>query len=259
MNITKHITFFYVEERIPYIERLIQEASKYKYITDIFIHTNKNDFKIDIFDKYINGEIYVIYHDLTNVNPFTLTTKSRDLLCKQKNDYDIFMYIEDDMLFPCQALEYWLQHNESLIELNYNLGFVRIETKDNEEYITDLYGEQMDKIITIKNKRYVVNNKNPYCAMWIYNKKEFNKFVESKYYNLCEIEGYGEREACAIGLHGKYTSWYKDTIIPLVDNHLDYSCKIYHLPNNYVNADHSGINKFATIKFNDAISMCVNV
>ena len=117
MNITKHITFFYVEERIPYIERLIQEASKYKYITDIFIHTNKNDFKIDIFDKYINGKIYVIYHDLTNVNPFTLTTKSRDLLCKQKNDYDIFMYIEDDMLFPCQALEYWLQHNESLIEL----------------------------------------------------------------------------------------------------------------------------------------------
>ena len=249
MRITKHISFYYIEKRLFYINNIIDETNKYESITDIFIHTNKN-LQEDSFNKYTNGLIQIIYHDLSNIHPFYLTWKCRDLLQKQKNDYDIFMYIEDDILVPYKAIKYWLKYHEKLIQMNYNLGFVRIEIDNNNEYITDLYGKQLDTIINLYDTTYCINNKNTYCAFWIYNKNEFNRFVNSKYYDINNIHGYEIREQSAIGLHGKRTIWYKNTLIPIINNKLIEDCKIYHLPNNYVIMKN---NLFATIKFDDAI------
>jgi len=248
MKITIHISFFYIEDRLKYLNKIISETNNYKINTDIYIHTNTNNLNLY---PYTNGSINIIYHDLSNIHPFYLTWKCRELIAKQIELYDIFMYIEDDILVPNNAIDYWLKYNEILIEKNYNLGFVRIEVENNIEYITDLYGENFDTIINIENDNYCVNNKNPYCAFWIYNKNEFKKFIESKYYILENIIGYGIREKSAIGLHGVDTKWYKNTIIPIIDNKLIESCKIYHLPNNYVTNKSS---LFATIKFNDALT-----
>jgi hypothetical protein len=77
-----------------------------------------------------------------------------------------------------------------------------------------------------------------------------HNFVNSKYYKINNIQGYNIREQSAIGLHGFGTDWYKNTLIPIVNNKLIEECKIYHMPNNYV------LNKntpFATIKFEEAI------
>ena len=164
------------------------------------------------------------------------------------------MYIEDDILVPYKAIKYWLEYNEKLIEMNYNLGFVRIEVENNIEYITDLDWEKLDTIIDLNEKKYCVNNKNPYCAFWIYNKNEFNNFVNSKYYNINNIPGYGIREKSAIGLHGLGTHWYKNTLIPIINNKLIEDCKIYHMPNNYVLDKNT---RFATIKFNEAVKIDV--
>ena len=86
-----------------------------------------------MFNKYTNGILNIIYHDLTNINPFYLTWKCRDLLKQQKDDYDIFMYIEDDILVPCNAIKYWLKYNKDLIDIQYNLGFIKVEVKHNIE------------------------------------------------------------------------------------------------------------------------------
>jgi hypothetical protein len=249
MRITKHISFFYIENRLIYINNIIDETNKYEYITDIYIHTNKK-FDEKSLNKYTNGSIQIICHDLSNIHPFYLTWKCRDLLKQQRDDYDIFMYVEDDILVPCKAIKYWLEYNEKLIEMNYNLGFVRIEVENNIEYITDLNGEKFDTVINLDEKTYCVNNKNPYCAFWIYNKNEFNKFVNHNYYNINNIPIYDTREKSAIGLHGVGTNWYKNTLIPIIHNKLIEDCRIYHMPNNYVIAKD---NMFATIKFDEAI------
>ena len=252
MKITKHISFYFLIDRIIYINNIIDETNKYEYTTDIFIHTNNIDLQEAMLNNYTNGYIKIIYHDLSNINPFYLTWKCRELLQQQRNEYDIFMYIEDDILVPYKAIQYWLEYNQILLEMNYNLGFVRIEVEDGIEYITDLYGEIFDTFIDLNETKYCVNNKNPYCAFWIYNKNEFNNFVNSKYYNINNISGYGIRERSAVGLHGKNTVYYKNTLIPIVNNKLIEECKIYHMPNNYV------LNKntpFATIKFNEAVKI----
>ena len=154
------------------------------------------------------------------------------------------------MLVLNKAIKYWLKYKDVLLNMNYNLGFLRIEVNNNIEYITDLYAERLDTLINLNDKKYIVNNKNPYCAFWIYDKNEFNKFINSNFYNIKNIKGYGIREQSAIGLHGVETRFYKNTLIPLIDNKLCNDCKIYHLPNNYVNDNNT---KFATIKFDDTL------
>uniref|UniRef100_A0A6C0B841 Uncharacterized protein n=1 Tax=viral metagenome TaxID=1070528 RepID=A0A6C0B841_9ZZZZ len=250
MKITKHISFYFLTNRVIYINNIIDETNKYEYTTDIFIHTNFIDLKKEMFNTYTNGYIKIICHDLSNINPFYLTWKCRELLQQQKNEYDIFIYIEDDILVPYKAIKYWLEYNKKLIEMNYNLGFVRIEVENNIEYLTDLHGNKFDTIIILNETKYCVNNKNPYCAFWIYNKNEFNNFVNSKYYTINNIQGYNIREQSAIGLHGLYTDYYKNTLIPIINNKLIEECKIYHMPNNYV-LDKNTL--FATINFDEAI------
>lgn len=256
MRISKHIAFYFNANRIQYINKIIQETGRYRHRTDIFIHTSKK-FSLDLLSIYQNGTLNLIIHDLANnelfkIDPYYFNWVTRDFMKAQKDDYDAFMYLEDDILVPSKTIEYWRKYNEQLIERNYNLGFVRIEIDDEgEEFIADLYGEQLDKIIDINNNKYCVNNKNPYCAFWIYNKKEFNKFLNSDYYDINNIlhYGYGLGESVAIGLHALNGTWYKGTVIPIVDNKLIESCRIYHLPNNYVNSSCL----FATIKFDSAI------
>jgi len=249
MKITKHISFYYIENRICYLNKIICETNKYDFETDLYIHTNNEIFKKEDLNDYTNGNINIIYHNLNNIHPYYLTWKCRESLKKQLNDYDIFIYTEDDILIPFKAITYWLKYSNKIIKYKYNLGFVRIETKCDEEYITDLPRSTLKSIINLDNINYCINNINPYCAMWIYNKEEFSNFISSKYYNINNIPGYHIREKSAIGLHGASNYWYKGTLIPLIDNKLISDCKIYHLPNNYLEDNSS---PFATIKFNEA-------
>ena len=255
MKIAKHITFYFIYKRIALINKIIEETNKYPHLTDIFIHTNGEFLLLHHLNNYTNGNIKIIYHDLVGINPHFLTWKCRDLLKQQRHDYDIFMYIEDDILVPSKAINYWITYNEKLIQKNYNLGFVRIEIgTDGAEYITDLPNVQLNTFACIDNQIYCVNNINPYCAFWIYNSQEFNRFVDSLYYdinNICfkKFE-YMIREKSAFGLHSLDTKWYINTLIPITDKKLIDECKIYHMGNNYVN-DTS--NDYATIKFSEAL------
>jgi len=251
MRIAKHISFFYIEERKKYIYAIIAETRKYPYKTDIFIHTN-TDFSLDLQDPYTNGIISIVSHDLSTIHPFLLTWKCRDVLKEQQEDYDIFMYIEDDILVPKEAIDYWMKNHTDLVEKKYNLGFMRIETNERkEEYITDLMSGPLTRPFILNNRLFCVNDRNPYCAFWIYDKKEFHRFLNSPYYTIENIDFYKTREASAIGLHGLYTPWYKATVIPIENGRLTDACRIYHLQNNYVNDNNDG--SFGSTKFVDAV------
>ena len=155
MRITKHITFFYLENRIQYVNKIIEETNKYKYPTDIFIHTNYPILNVYNFIEYTNGNITIVSHHLGNEHPFYLTWKCRKIMQKLRNDYDIFIYVEDDILIPNIAIEYWEKYHENLIENKYNLGFVRIETKNDEKYTTDILPPGLNQCVTLNDVLYV--------------------------------------------------------------------------------------------------------
>ena len=87
-----------------------------------------------------------------------------------------------------------------------------------------------DKMKGDKTKEFFVyNNKNTYCAFWIYTKEDFNNFLSSVYFDVNNIQNYGLRERCAIGLYGLAMFYYNGTLIPCDISGLDKRCRIYHL------------------------------
>jgi hypothetical protein len=98
-----------------------------------------------------------------------------------------------------------------------------------------------------------------YCAMWIYDQQELNKWIDSEYWDLRKILPFKKgrdgcelmiREKSAYGLHHVKTTFYKTTIVPLTECGFDPDCRLYHLANNYLNDP-----KMATIEFTDIIKV----
>jgi hypothetical protein len=261
MKITKHIAFFYNKERLQYLNQQIQAANDYPFYTDIYIHTNQFFSEKSLSDR-TNGFTYIIVHDLTDKDPLTLPQLTKPLLKSQKDQYDIFIYTEDDILIPPAAIKYWLDNKDPLLKENFNLGFIRIEVDSlKEEFACDLNNEhcicqQLFEGCKINDKHYIVNDVNTYTAFWIYDKLELNRFINSKWWDSTHIKGYHTREAVAIGLHfirDPENKWYNNTVIPLTqDMKLVDTCKVYHLPNNYVNEPYCF---FATVRFDEIIPL----
>ena len=231
-KICMHITFFYDETRFQCLNKIIDEAGKYRYTTHIFIHTNqffeKNDFLLNT-SPHVN--VSVVFHDLGGEHPFYLSWKCRILLKEQLNSYDYFMYMEDDTLVHENALEYWFQHKDVLLQNGFNLGFIRVNKNEKGvECMVDFPKKIANYVCKIENNTYIVNNEHPYCGFWIYDKNEFTKFVNSVFYNPENIKGYDIREQSAVGLHGCCTYFYKTTVLPYHNGCLPKDSIILHMP-----------------------------
>jgi len=257
---TAHITFFYDENRFKYLDKAIEYIKDHPYHTDIYIHTNQ------YFRHKVFPDLNIIVHELPE-NPFYLTWKCRPIIEKQKDNYDIFMYLEDDIGIPKKAIEYWLKYKDECLRSGMNLGFLRVErnTADGLFYVSDFkkklektirsgmnlgflrverniadglfyvsdFKKKLKKTITIDGMSYIINNINPYVAFWIYDKKEFNRFIQSKEWKF-NFKGYSIRASSAIGWNSPKSKRYKHTVIPLINNSIIDDCKVYHLPNNYI-------------------------
>ena len=239
MKLSVHICSFINEnyqERFRYLKKITKHIFEISKDAKIFIHTNLNVKKFQI------KKIKYIVHNLKNEDPFYLSWKCRKLMKKQKNNFDYFIYLEDDMLLKKKNFEYWMANKDICLKNNLNLGFIRLEKKRNKYYSTDLTA-QLEKYIEIGKDKYIVNDVNNYCAFWIYDQKEFNNFVQTKYWkfnwkgkNLYAF--YGIREMSAIGWHGKNMDRYSSTVLPLKDKRIDGGAYIMHMANNYACTNH---------------------
>jgi hypothetical protein len=220
----------------------------------IFVHTNK-------ITKKNSKRINFILHNFKNDHPYKLTWKCRKLMFSQRNEYEIFIFGEDDIVFSRNNFKYWLKYKDKSIKNNFNLGFLRVEInkKNNLLYSTD----QISKIkyyVNVDKKKFVkLENSN--CSFWIYDKNEFKKFIMTKYWKFywkwITISGILLiREMAAVGWHGEdmngqFMNKYQATIIPLIHNKLDKNSYIKHISNKYAN-DPAGL--FGTIKINNIMN-----
>ena len=83
-------------------------------------------------------EVKIIKHkiDEDNLNKGYLTWLCRSLMEKQKNDYEYFMYLEHDIKFSENNLQYWQKYQKNLAEKKFHLGFLIYEKNnlDNQNY-----------------------------------------------------------------------------------------------------------------------------
>ena len=236
MKICVHITFFVKDKKRIDFNKLNKVIKNYLTLskkTYIFIHTNINTKKRL---KYVN----FINHNLKNEDPHKLSWKCRTLMEKQKNKFDYYIYSEDDILFNKRNFKSWLNYKDLCIDNKFNLGFLRTEkSKKNKTLWSIDQPKNLDQSIIIDKNVFVVL-KNPYCAMWIYDTKEFNNFIKSEFWNLEDWSGdnpYTElktREKSAIGWNGLNMKRYKASIIPIKNFKIVEGFYIQHLDNKYI-------------------------
>ena len=164
----------------------------------------------------------------------------RPYMKKQKDYFDYFIYSEDDIIFNKKNFKAWLKFKDVCIRKKFNLSFLRTETlkKNNELWSIDQPTNINQSLII--NKRLFVILKNPYCAMWIYDKKEFKNFIKSKYWNLNNWLGNNPytdlktREKSAIGWNGLNMNRYKASIVPIQNYKVLNDFYIKHLGEKYL-------------------------
>lgn len=68
-----------------------------------------------------------------------LTHKHKKIMYDNRNNYDIFIYSENDMLITEKHLDLFLKHSKNLKNTNYIPGFLRYEIRENKKYLIDCH------------------------------------------------------------------------------------------------------------------------
>jgi hypothetical protein len=231
-----HIPFHYVEDRRKYLEQLLDNFKTYKFTeVNIVIDTNSEDTKklISVPLFFNNGKIeYVVHKNLED--PFLLTWQHRGEMLSKIDDYDFFMYVEDDILVPWKVVSCWFEDTLNIYPEGHVRGFLRVEKNtDGDLVATDIIERFAPRPIKIiGNKKYFAPPR-PYHAFWIYTKEQMMEFIYLKSWKDGNHEKWGIRERAAAGM-----MWDEQNkcriLIPLGEkNNVLEETLVYHLPNSY--------------------------
>ena len=270
MSISIHIPFYNPNpekkeghrnlRRFDYLKENIENLKTLSIKNDIFVHTH-NEF---LDDKKLDARIIKHQINDNDLDKGYLTWKCRSLMEKQKNDYEYFSYLEHDIKFTEDNLQYWLKYQDQLDKKNYHLGFLIYEknNSDNLNYSIHIV-RKLNKYLNIEGKKFVINDLENYCCFWIYNKDQFHKFLRSKWWSFKKRahnfrHNYGITERSSIGFHSFNMNYFKATLLPEIDNQPDPNCFIEHMTNNYYekfsefkNQNYMDIRGVCTLKIND--------
>lgn len=207
------IAFHYIPDRLKYVMSLLERFSTYDMDMHIIIDTNKS-FSLE------GAEICV--HDSLE-HPYHLTWIHRQHFKDNIDNYDWFMYVEDDMDVPFENFITYTE-NFKLLWPSYIPSFVRIERFEGKEFNTDNTAHQHPVFININNKTFTTLG-NPYHAFWIMPQKELKSTMLPNFVRR-EIS----RETAA-----SYPMWglRKKPLVMIENGQVSPLCYSYHLANNY--------------------------
>lgn len=235
------ITYHHAEHRLQYLKTVVQNIlDTYKCNFNIVIVSNVDR------KEFLNDASVLWAHYSILEHPFHLSWKSREVINYYKDNFDWFLYIEDDMLIPFEAYK---SYTEKFVQLwpNYVPSFIRVEKDENGvEYVTDIIHRQKVKyIVDLKGRKYTsFQFPMNYCACWCMSRDSLSQSMRPDFVRLSD-----SRETAA-----SYPTWElgKKALVEIekVDGNWQVTdnCKIYHIANNYVGKNILGL---ATIKVED--------
>lgn len=219
------IAFHYVPDRIKYLLEVL-DSFVLEYNIDLYIIIDTNSpVKIEGLKHFLyKDKIKVVVHkDLKH--PFHLTWCHRKHIKDNIDNYDNFMYIEDDIYLPFENYLNYLE-NFKILYPKYVPGFVRIEKKEAFKFISDVPKKQIREEVGIGGKQFhsfpfPIN----YHAFWIMPSKELKESMKDNFVQYTD-----GREFAAM-----YVGWElgKSVMVELENGLISNKCYSYHLPNNY--------------------------
>jgi hypothetical protein len=223
----------------------------------VSVYTNSRP---DLFDDYISNypqsprfEITRHSVDLQQLDhPYLLTwvpRKDMRLDIKKGNQDDLFLYLEHDIDFRSENLNYFIKYREKLLH-GITPGFMLVEWNSKGKYWSnfqiDPHSFNSENHVRLEGLRFIPL-KQPYCPILLLDKNLADEFLESEYF---ELENFSEmraqfqllvRESAAIGLtyFGReknyevrsFVGFNEETKFPII------GAVVRHMPNLYADYD----------------------
>lgn len=227
------IAFHYSEERLKYLQQVVGNImSHYDVPLRIIIDTNSSKMiRRHLFAGTGTKQLEVHAHENLS-HPFHLTWMHRWHIKRELNNFDNFMYVEDDMLVPYLSFLFY-QKRFNLLWPDLIPSFVRIEKYQGEEFVTDITEQIVIKESNIIHKDgamfYPVPYPKDYHAFWIMPREALQQTMRPDFVRLSD-----SREIAA-----SYPNWElkKKSVIEIYSEDGKWfvhpSCFSYHITNNY--------------------------
>ena len=236
-----HVTFHFVDDRIKYLETVVKNLQSYEFSKiDIIIDTNSNETVSSLSIENVNPRTTIkfkVHKDLSH--PYLLAWQHRANMNASINDYDFFMYLEDDIYVPFKALQRWRQDSDFLYPEKYLRGFLRVEKNKNGVLIStdQCKRAKLWNLVRVKNSLFYFPHV-PYQAFWICDHQQMMDFINSPAWQN-DNSDWCIRERAASGmtllLRKNHKNQKHNCLIPLDQNdQIPEDVLVYHLPNNYI-------------------------
>lgn len=203
-----------------YLERLLEEFRNMQWQKRVIILTNKS--------KPVNGAELLV--GLPSSNPYSLPFAHRNLFAENLNNYDLFLYTEDDILFTQRNAEDFLSLQAKLKD-DEILGFIRSETSlDGNKFITSIHHHfrWLPESVVERGGELFAELTNQHSGCFIATRPQLERAIKSGGFLVKPYAGtYGMLESAASDIYTRCAlkrlicvSRIKDFILP-------------HLPNKY--------------------------
>jgi hypothetical protein len=245
-----HIAFHYVEGRTRYLAQVVENFASYE-LTRIEVVVDTNSEQTAEFLSTLRGAPHVSVRAEVNKNlshPFGLTWAHRAPMTARHSEFDLCMYLEDDILITWNVLRAWLEDTEKLYDAGFLRGFLRVEENlDAHKVATDWMETQRPVVYEVAGGRYI----QPYCpyqAFWVYTARQMRDFMKlpiwageglhqaSRLYRYDPkwwASPQSMRERAAYGMQYKNPGPH-NVLLPLgPDGQISPDCHVHHLPNTY--------------------------
>ncbi len=236
------------DERVKLIEKILKDYIGTWNVrkVDLFVYSNTDRAKI--LDQFQTELISISYrfYDFTYEDPRLLVWKCRPVIQAQKEDYDIFIYIEDDIGIPFETLQYWWEWKDSLHIKKKDVGLMLVETLNQKDlYSSNVLAPSAYLPFSERGQSFV-HLPMRYCASWIVDQKELKEFLNSVYWDFHCYYPHGPSkwssfpcESAGIG----YKLSYEHCAFPTENGKLSRKCFVYHLSNTYIQKEGTKLGK----------------
>lgn len=229
------------DKKIPLAEISQEWASLAKRVRVYVVTNNAENSDIREFvSNNSNLDVVVATPNLVG-HPYLYTWIHRELFRRDFEEGAVshFLYLEDDIRFGRENLEYFLENEEALREFGLFPGFLRYELDDaGTQFATDVLRSESVQLLprVIKNPQYLfLNLRNPYQGMYLMSRALFSEFVASDAFTPDEGR-WGIRERAAAGLTFEKVPqdcFSRNFVGYIPGEGFDSRCMIHHVSNRY--------------------------
>ena len=217
------------------------------HVIDVYKSYKKYDVTIDVHCtvKLNRDDVNEIVHD----NPETTCLFHRQDFIRERDNFDLFLFAEYDMLIQEFCVDTFLKH-DTLLPIDYCLGFIRYEnTPDQIQYLIDLW-KNISGYDYIQNYNIALSGNeyfsltNVHQASYILTRDKLKYVIENTDYNISSLDSNGP-ELASSGIFKHWPIGPAGTInkvLPINRDDLE-KCFIHHMADCHcnppgVNADH---------------------